>query len=126
MSNRIPGDANLEVGDIPWMKDALGDSFSPDNLAFIDWDIWNNAAYVNPIYDDICANALNTLPGEESFEENHYQAQEIIMNDLPVIPLYWRNEVGASRPDLCGYALNQNAMSELWNVESIGYGTLCD
>ncbi|MGD8458586.1 MAG: peptide ABC transporter substrate-binding protein [Anaerolineales bacterium] len=126
MSNRIPGDTNLEVGDIPWMKDALGDSFSPDNLAFINWDIWNNAAYVNPIYDDICANALNTLPGEESFEENHYQAQEIIINDLPVIPLYWRNEVGASRPDLCGYALNQNAMSELWNVESIGYGTLCD
>jgi peptide/nickel transport system substrate-binding protein len=126
LSSKIPGDTSLKVGQVPWLAQALGDSVSQDNQAFIGWDIWNNAGYANPIYDNVCENALKTLPGEESYVENHFLAQEIIMTDLPVIPLYWRNEIGATRPDLCGYDLNQNAVSELWNIESIGYGSLCD
>jgi len=126
LSTRIPGDINLRVGDVPWLSQALGGSVLQDSQAFIDWDIWNNAGYVNPDYDNVCSNALKTLPSEESYIENHYLAQKIIMTDLPMIPLYWRNEVGATRPDLCGYDLNQNAVSELWNIEGIGYGSLCE
>jgi ABC-type transport system substrate-binding protein len=126
LSNKIPGDVGLKVGEVPWLLEELGDFAIPSKQAFIAWDIWNNSAYVNPTYDSVCLNALATLPGEEAYDRDHFLAQEIIMQDLPMIPLYWRNEVGATRPDLCGYNLDQNASSELWNVESIAYGSLCE
>ena len=126
LGSRIPGNTNLKVGEVPWLAQAFGNNVSRDDQAFIGWDIWNHAGYVNPDYDNVCTNALKTLPGEDAYIDNHYLAQEIIMQDLPMIPLYWRNEIGATRPDLCGYDLNQNAVSELWNIEGIGYGSLCD
>jgi peptide/nickel transport system substrate-binding protein len=126
LSSKIPGDSNLRVGEVPWLLEILGNSVSPDKRAFIAWDIWNHSAYVNPVYDSVCENALKILPGEEAYNESHSLAQEIIMKDLPMIPLYWRNKVSATRPDLCGFNLNQNAISELWNIEGIGYGSLCE
>jgi ABC-type transport system substrate-binding protein len=126
LSSKIPGEVGLSVGEVPWLLEALDDSALPSEQAFIAWDIWNISAYVNPAYDIVCENALEILPGEEAYIENHFLAQEIIMQDLPMIPLYWRDEVGVTRPDLCGYKLNQNAISELWNIEGIGYGSLCE
>jgi peptide/nickel transport system substrate-binding protein len=126
LSSKIPGDINLLVADVPWLLETLGNSVPPGRKAFIDWDIWNHSGYVNPEFDAACERALKSLPNEEAYNEGHILAQEIISKDLPMIPLYWRLKVSASRPDLCGFNLDQNAVSELWNLEKLGYGTLCE
>ena len=126
LSDKIPGDMDFIVSDIPWMYKALGDSVSPQRQAFIDWNIWNHSGYVNPVYDVVCEHALKSLPSDVTYRENHLLAQDIISRDLPMIPLYWWLEVAASRPDMCGFNMDQNSISELWNLEQFGYGVLCE
>jgi len=126
LSNKIPGDSDLFVVDVPWLFKALGNSVSPQKQAFIDWDIWNHSGYVNHEFDIACENAMMSLPSEEEYRENHFIAQEIIARDLPMIPLYWRFEVAVTRPDMCGFNMDQNSISMFWNLEGLGYGSLCE
>jgi peptide/nickel transport system substrate-binding protein len=126
LSENIPGDTTKTIGEIPWLLEALGDSADPDNLAFVDWQIYNHTGYANPEFDVVCNAAMQSLPGQASYDENHLLAQEIFATDLPVVPLYLRLKLAATRVDMCNFIMDPTANSEMWNIEEFGYGALCE
>jgi len=125
-SDGIPGEADLTIGDVPWLAEAMPDA-DPAAPAFpYAWGGWNDPGYASPEYDAACFSALQSLPGQASYDENHLLAQEIFAEDLPVIPLYLRLKLAATRPDMCGFIMDPTANSEMWNIEEFGFGPLCD
>ncbi|TES91715.1 MAG: hypothetical protein E3J88_02050, partial [Anaerolineales bacterium] len=126
LSENIPGDVTKTIGEIPWLLEALGDTADPTALAFLEWQIYNHTGYANPEYDRVCNAALQSLPGQTGYKENHLLAQEMFATDLPVVPLYLRLKLAATRTDMCNFIMDPTANSEMWNIEEFGYGTLCD
>jgi len=82
----------------------------------------NETGYSNPDYDAVCKAALQSLPGQASYDENHLKAQEIFAEDLPVVPLFLRIKLAATRPDMCNFIMDPTANSEFWNIEEFDYG----
>jgi len=76
-------------------------------------------------YDAACLSAKGALPGEAAYVSGYRDAQAIFAEDLPIVPLYWRLEVAASRLDFCNFSLDPTASSDLWNIETFDYGTAC-
>lgn len=89
------------------------------------WGGQNESGYSNPEFDRACYTAQEALPGEPGYREAHLQAQEIFAQDLPVIPLYFRLKVTASRADLCGYESDPTAKSDTWNIEWYDFREEC-
>ncbi|HIE57367.1 MAG TPA: peptide ABC transporter substrate-binding protein [Anaerolineales bacterium] len=90
------------------------------------WGGWNETGYGNEEYDLACNTAMQSLPGQDAYYENHIKAQEIFGRDLPVVPLYLRLKLAATRPDMCNFIMDPTANSEMWNIENFAYGPLCD
>jgi peptide/nickel transport system substrate-binding protein len=89
------------------------------------WGGANNSGYSSAEFDTTCKAALQSLPGQASYDENHLKAQEIFASDLPVVPLYLRLKLAATRPDMCNFVMDPTANSEMWNVEEFDYGASC-
>lgn len=87
-----------------------------------DWFGDNLTGYSNPEYDAVCKTAMQSLPGEAAYDENHLKAQEIFANDLPVASLYLRFKLAATRPDFCNLIIDPTNNSEMWNIEEFDYG----
>ncbi len=127
MTLGLPGEADLTVGEVPWLAEALGPDADLDGPAFpYGWGGWNNPGYANPVYDEACLSALSQLPGQEGYEYYHMEAQRIFAEELPIIPLYLRLKLAATRPDFCGFIMDPTANSEMWNIEEFGYGSHCE
>jgi peptide/nickel transport system substrate-binding protein len=86
------------------------------------WGGWNDTGYSNAEYDATCNAALQSLPGQASYDENHLKAQELFAEDLPVVPLYLRLKLAATRPDMCNFVMDPTANSEMWNIEEFDFG----
>jgi peptide/nickel transport system substrate-binding protein len=86
------------------------------------WAGQNYTGYQNPEYDQVCNAAIQSLPGEDAYTENHLKAQEIFANDLPVVPLFLRLKLAATRPDMCNFIMDPTNNSEMWNIEEFDYG----
>ncbi len=130
ISEKIPGESDLTVSEVPWLREALGPDADLEAIAFpYGWDGpigQNNTGYANPEYDAACETALSLFPGQEGYEYYHLEAQRIFAEDLPIIPLYLRLKLAVTRPDFCGFFLDPTARSEMWNIEEFGYGSHCD
>jgi peptide/nickel transport system substrate-binding protein len=123
----IPGEPDLTVGDVPWLAEALGEGADLTAFAFpYGWGGWNDPGYSNPAYDVACKTALASLPGQPAYEEQHLLAQAIFAEDLPIAPLYLRLKLAATRPDMCGFFMDPTANSEMWNIEEFGFGPWCE
>jgi peptide/nickel transport system substrate-binding protein len=85
------------------------------------WSGQNFGGYNNPLYDALCEQALNALPGEPAHITAHSEAQHLFSADLPALPLFFRPGIYAARPDLRGFAPDAIAV-ETWNVEEWGIG----
>jgi len=125
-SDFIVGDADLLVGDVPWLQAALPDRALDEPAFPYGWGGQNDPGYASAEFDAACDMALQSLPGQASYDEGHLLAQEIFAEDLPVIPLYLRLKLAATRPDMCGFIMDPTANSEMWNIEEFGFGPLCD
>jgi peptide/nickel transport system substrate-binding protein len=101
-----------------WMTDEIP---SEDN----DWIGANVSGYSNEAYDIACRAALTTLPESEDYTTGNNDAQLLFSEELPSVPLYWRISVAAARTDMCNFALDPTAYSNLWNVEEFDYGEVC-
>ena len=86
------------------------------------WGGSNVGGYINPEFDAACRAAMEALPGEPGYLENHMLAQEIFTRDVPVIPLYLRILVAAARADFEGLIMDPTAGTEMWNIEEFNYG----
>lgn len=80
----------------------------------------NVSGYSDEAYDAACSTALMRLPGQPEYEEYHLEAQRIFAEQLPVVPLYQRLRIAATRPDMEGFYLDPTA-SEMWNIEAFDY-----
>lgn len=111
-SQQIPGD--------PSLKDDNGIALFPYG-----WGGINATGFSNPEYDLACYQALESLPGDPEFVENHHKAQATFADQLPVIPLYQHLKLAVTRPDMCGFSLDASSYSEMWDIESFDYGEGC-
>jgi len=86
------------------------------------WAGQNYGGFSNAEYDTVCNAAKQSLPGEEAYTSNHLEAQRIFAEQLPVIPLYLRLKLAATRPDMCNFIMDPTNNSEFWNLENFDYG----
>jgi peptide/nickel transport system substrate-binding protein len=101
-------------------------AYLPEGETLCGWGCSNDPGFTNTAFDDACNAALSALPGQAAYDENHLLAQEIFSEELPVVPLYLRLKLAATRPDMCGFVMDPTANSEMWNIEEFAYGPLCD
>jgi peptide/nickel transport system substrate-binding protein len=85
------------------------------------WAGQNNAGFSDVEYDAVCQAAMHSLPGTPEYEQLHRQAQHIFAEQLPVVPLYSRLKLAATRPDMHGFIMDPTANSEFWNIEAFDY-----
>jgi peptide/nickel transport system substrate-binding protein len=93
---------------------------------YVEWQIWNHTGYYSEEYEAACAMALQGLPGQDNYTNGHLDSQYIFSVDLPVVPLYLRLKLAATRPDMCNFVMDPTANSEMWNIEEFGYGAHCE
>lgn len=91
-----------------------------------DWLGVNVTGYDNPAYDTACLTARLAHPDRpDTYARQVSEVQHIFAEELPVIPLYFRMKVAASRPDFCGFDMDVSARTDLWNLEGFNYGEDC-
>lgn len=113
-----------------WMSDHItgpvGESPEWGDLQFCGWGCENSVGFSNAEFDAVCKAALSALPGQPAYVQNHLIAQEIFAEYLPIVPLYLRLKLAATRPDMCNFKMDPTADSEMWNIEEFGYGEICN
>jgi len=86
------------------------------------WSGSNNTGFCDATYDAACTAARQSLPGTAPHVKFHQEAQRIFAEQLPVVPLYQRIILAATRPDMQGFTMDPTAQSEFWNIEAFDYG----
>jgi peptide/nickel transport system substrate-binding protein len=82
------------------------------------WGGQNNPGFMNADYDAACLKALSTLPGSAESIEGHLESQRIFADQLPVVPLFLRIKLAATRPEVSGFVMDPTENSEMWNIEA--------
>ena len=90
------------------------------------WSGQNETGWDDEEFNQVCNAALGTLPGQEGYEEFNLEAQSIFADNLPVVPLYLRLKLAATRPDMCNFIMDPTANSEMWNIEEFDYGACAE
>jgi peptide/nickel transport system substrate-binding protein len=85
----------------------------------------NLTGYSNPEYDAACTAMLNAGLDTSNFDQNNLATQQILANDLPILPLFYQIKAMVSRVDLCGLSLDTSARSALGNIESLEISESC-
>lgn len=102
--------------EIPSEKNAwLGTKYGGANLT----------GYANAEYDAACDTLLSAGLDEESLKAANQQTQQILANDLPVLPLFYHIKAMVSRVDLCGLTLDTSSRSALSQIENLELSTTC-
>jgi peptide/nickel transport system substrate-binding protein len=83
------------------------------------WNGYNTPGFQNEAYDAACLQALGARPGSEAWIEGHREAQRIFSEQLPVIPLFLRIKLAATRPGVQGFTMNPTEDSAMWNIEEL-------
>lgn len=61
--------------------------------------------------------ATQSLPDTPEYEQYHLKARRIFAEQLPVVPLYLRLKLAATRPDLRNFIMDPTENSGMWNIE---------
>lgn len=104
-SSEIPNEANY------W----LGSRYGGVNLT----------GFGNPDYDAACESLLTAGLDEGVFNQGNQTTQQILANELPVIPLFYNVKAIAARPDLCGLSMDTSARSALNGIENLKISEDC-
>ena len=117
----------FDLGQFAWLTGApppcdlyLGGTNIPSEET--EWWGQNETGWDNPEYNVICNSALGTLPGQEGYEQYNLEAQRIFAEELPVVPLYLRLKLAATRMDMCGFIVDPTHNNVFWNIEAFDYG----
>jgi peptide/nickel transport system substrate-binding protein len=86
------------------------------------WGAASDTGFHDPAFDAVCNEAIQSLPGQPSYESAHLEAQKIFSEQLPVAPLYLRLKLAGTRPDMCNFIMDPTSNSEMFNVEEFDYG----
>lgn len=80
----------------------------------------NYAGWRNPQVDALTDQIANTVD-LEARKQLYYQLQEIITQEYPVVPLYFRNTVTAIKPNVLNYVPNPTMNGNLWRSWEWGF-----
>lgn len=80
------------------------------------WIGTNPGGYISESYDAACK---GDSPEEGGKVTASGESARLLMEELPVIPLYFYNEIGVSNLQLCGIRNGIGVRSLLWNIESL-------
>lgn len=85
----------------------------------------NFSGFSNEEYDTACESVLSAGLNRELVTSQNERTQEILMEDLPVLPLFFHIKAMVSRPDLCGVKLDVSSRSALKDIESYMLAEVC-
>jgi ABC-type oligopeptide transport system substrate-binding subunit len=85
----------------------------------------NFTGFSNEEYDAACESALSAGLNKELVTSQNERMQEILMEELPVLPLFFHVKAMVSRPDLCGLELDVSSRSPLKDIESYTLDEKC-
>lgn len=85
----------------------------------------NITGYSNPDYDAACSAMLTAGLDAEALALNNQTTQQVIANDLPVLPLYYQIKAMVARVDLCGLSLDTSSRSALSMIEELEIAETC-
>ena len=88
----------------------------PIEEGFGGWNATNDTGWSNEEFDLACNTALSSLPGTAEYEDNHKEAQRIFSEEVPVIPLFLRLLVAATRPNVLNFSVDPTGGTELQNI----------
>jgi peptide/nickel transport system substrate-binding protein len=89
------------------------------------WVGTNVSGYSSPAFDAACLASSQSITDDPAHADAYRQAQSVFAQDLPILPLYWRVQVGAARRDMCNFSLDPTASSSLWNIAMFDFGNSC-
>ena len=81
------------------------------------WGGTNATGFSDPAYDQACNTALTNLPDSADIQDAVTEVQTVFADQLPVLPLFYRQEVILYRPTLAGF--QSGPFPTLENVERI-------
>ncbi|MDX1614740.1 MAG: ABC transporter substrate-binding protein [Candidatus Promineifilaceae bacterium] len=81
---------------------------------------YNNASgFRSEAFDAACEAALAALPGTDAYAAAHREALRIFAEEMPILPLFSRLQVAATRPGVQHFQLDPTEPSELWNLAEL-------
>lgn len=90
------------------------------------WLTVNLGGFSDDKFDQLCFDATHTLfTAGEPYIKRQLDVQNAYIEDMPIIPLYYRLKTVVSRTDFCGLQLNASTRSALYQIESYDYGDTC-
>ncbi|MFN2114879.1 MAG: peptide ABC transporter substrate-binding protein [Anaerolineae bacterium] len=112
-----------DLGEFAWLTSVR----PPVALYFCDlipsadnaWTGQNNTGWCNPEYDRLAKQADTTLERDLAVPL-YSQAQDIFMDEIPVLPLFARVKVMGTAPGVKNFEPNATVNSETWNIEHWG------
>ncbi len=81
------------------------------------WGGTNAPGFSDAGFDGACQEILHNLPDQDGMLEAHQAVQSLLREELPVLPLFFRERLILFRADLEG--LDQQGSTPLWNIEQI-------
>ncbi len=84
------------------------------------WAGQNETGWCDPEYDKAGKQASTTLKRDDSLPM-YFKAQNMFMENLPVMPLFARVKVMATGPSVVNFSPNPTVNSETWNIETWGF-----
>jgi peptide/nickel transport system substrate-binding protein len=116
---------HFDLGEFAWLTGVeppcglyLGSEWPSEESG---WAGQNDPGFIDAAYDKACNAAVQSLPGTAEYMENHLEAQRIFAELLPVVPLFLRIKLAATRPEITGFIMDPTANSEMWNIENFGF-----
>ncbi|MFN2281985.1 MAG: ABC transporter substrate-binding protein [Anaerolineales bacterium] len=81
------------------------------------WGGVNAGGYSNQDFDEACLVLSTNLPDSETALDSERQLIEIFRSEMPVLPLFFRQDLIIASPDLSG--LDSGVFSPFWNIEAL-------
>jgi len=85
----------------------------------------NYLGYNNPALDEACQVARKAGLNAQQYSVKKQEIAQIIIQDMPVIPLFFQPKMFLTRPDLCGFEPDSSSSSMLQQIENFDYGSGC-
>jgi peptide/nickel transport system substrate-binding protein len=115
----------FDLAAFPWLI-----SFEPNCALYLSTEIpgpdnnWNfkynnETGFQNDDFDAACEAARAALPGTPEYEQSHREALTIWSQQVPIIPLFMRLKVAATRPGVQNFLIDPTEPSDLWNIYEI-------
>jgi peptide/nickel transport system substrate-binding protein len=122
------GHGDFDIGMWAWVSDGgyanqlslmelLNPASDAADVDFGDWGSGDSGGVGPETFSDLVAEARTTIDAQR-FSEIVRMAENILADDLPLIPLFLRSSIAAVWPDSVAGVVHNGSLSEItWNVE---------